>query len=100
MSHQSIDANVWKTIECFTEFRNFVRPHSQPSHSCVDFHVNIHDCVRFAGREIERFDHIETINNRREMFAQASRFLAAPKSAETKNWPRNSGLPSLDSFFR
>src|SRR5581483_5999651 len=100
MRHQSIDANVLKTSYCVAEFSNFAGAHTQASHAGIDLHMDISDRIRCMGLAIERFDHVEAINDRRQPMLQKRAFLTRPKTAETENRPCNPVASQLNSLFR
>ena len=49
---------------------------------------------------IQRFDHIQPVNNGSQALLQTGAFLAGPKSSEIKNWFTDARLAQLETFFR
>ena len=85
MRHEPVNANVCESLQRGAEIPNIVGSHAQPTHSGVDFQMNIDSCSRILRGTIQRFDHVETVNNRREILLNARVFLTGPNAAQAQD---------------
>src|SRR6476619_3115429 len=70
MGHQAVNSNVREISLRIAEFRNAIGAHTEATHAGIDLDVNIGDCISIAGRAIERLNHVEPVNNRRQLVLQ------------------------------
>src|SRR5215203_7207673 len=84
MTHQPIDANVAKSRQRRHKLTQFIKTNSQSSHSRINFHVYISDNSSLGSRAIERFNHVETINDRRKLLLHADLLFNDTETTETK----------------
>src|ERR1043166_5631103 len=63
MTHDPVDAHVAKLRECVDEVSQLIEANAQSSHSRVDFDMNVCDNSLVRRGLVQRFEHVETINN-------------------------------------
>jgi hypothetical protein len=89
VTHQSIDSHVAKWFERDNEFAQVIEANSEPAHAGVNLYVNVRDHTCIGSSAIQRVDHVNAVNNRRQSLLNAECGLSRPVTSETEHWLRD-----------